>query len=132
MHFYTCQFEKCRIPCPCPLCHLNETQCSEHKIKHGDLFNEKEHVISIRSSEKLCTDKKIIPKSYILKYSGIPITCPRCKEDLLFHHSYHIKYHKKCRFCNQTWFKYKANTEQELKHLERKRRSIFQDSMSTL
>ena len=123
--FYTCQFETCRIPCPCPLCHLNQTQCSEHRIKHGDLFNEKEHAISIRSSEQLCKDEKFFQKSYILKYSGIPITCSKCNKDLLFHHSYHLKYHKKCRFCNQNWFKYKARTEQELKYLEKKEEAYF-------
>ena len=123
--YYTCQFEMCRIPCLCPLCHLNESQCSEHKIEHGDLFNEKEHAISIRSSEELCTDKEFFKRSYILKYSGIPINCPKCKKDLLYHHSYHIKYHKKCRFCKQSWFKYKADTELELKYLEKKEIAYF-------
>ena len=115
----------CQIPCLCPLCHLNESQCSEHKIEHGDLFNEKEHAISIRSSEELCTDKEFFKRSYILKYSGIPINCPKCKKDLLYHHSYHIKYHKKCRFCKQSWFKYKAETELELKYLEKKEIAYF-------
>ena len=96
------------------MCHLKETQCSEHNIKHGDLFN-----------EKMCTDKKFFQKNYILKCSGIPITCPRCKEDLLFHHSYHIKCHKKCRLSIQTLFKYKGNTGQELKHLEKKEEAYF-------
>lgn len=114
---YTCHLEKCVIPCPCPQCHLDQPQCSEHRIEHAKLFNEREHAISIRSSMEFCNDKHFFSNSYIVKYSGIPLNCSRCKRDLLNHHSYHLKFHNNCRFCEQNRFKYKAKTEHKLKQL---------------
>ena len=122
---YSCQHGKCQIPCPCPLCHLNHSQCKEHRIKHISLFNEKNHAISIKSSERFCKNKHFLSKSYIIKYSGIPLTCKVCKKDLLFHHAYHFEYHDKCRFCKPSWYKYKAKTGTELKSLEKDEDSYF-------
>ena len=109
---YSCQHGKCCIPCPCPLCHLNDNQCKEQKIKHDYLF-------------ELCKNKGFLSKSYIIKYPGIPLTCKRCKRDLLFHHSYHFEYHDNCRFCKPSWYKYKAKTANELKSLEKKEDGYF-------
>ena len=123
--FYTCNKGNCKIPCPCPQCHLDLPQCQEHKIKHGSLFNEKEHLISIRSSEEFCLDKGFFKKSYIVKFSGIPLSCNNCVRDLQFHHSYHFEYHEKCRFCKQSWFKHKAKDESDLKRLEKEEIDYF-------
>ena len=76
--FYTCQYRRCKIPCPCPICQSNQKQCNKHKICHPSLFDEGKHAISIRSSEKYCLGKKFFTNSYILKYSGIPINCKKC------------------------------------------------------
>ena len=122
---YSCQLGKCCIPCPCPLCHLNDNQCKEHKIKHVDLFDEKNHAVSIKSTEKFCKNKGFLSKSYIIKYPGIPLICKRCKRDLLFHHYYHFAYHDSCRFCKPSWYKYKAKTANELKSLEKKEDGYF-------
>ena len=124
-YYYTCQLETCQIPCLCPQCHQQQAQCPDHKMEHGALFDEKEHIISVRSSEEFCLEKTFLSKSYILKYSGIPLNCSRCKKDHLYHESYHIKYHKSCRFCKQTWFKYKAKNEGELKYLEKREAEYF-------
>ena len=122
---YSCQHGKCQIPCPCPLCHLNQSQCKDHRIKHISLFNEKDDAISIKSSERFCENKNFLSKSYIIKYSGIPLKCKVCKRDLLFHHAYHFEYHDKCRFCKPSWYKYKAKTRTELKSLEKDEESYF-------
>ena len=55
--YYTCLKKKCRIPCPCAPCCTKEKQCTEHKVKHLQLFDEKEHSIVIRSSEDFCRDE---------------------------------------------------------------------------
>jgi hypothetical protein len=122
---YSCQFGNCKIPCPCPLCHLDSTQCAEHKLKHQSLFDENKDSISIKSSEYFCEDKTFFKKSLILKFSGIPLSCKKCKQDLLYHDCYHFEYHEKCRFCKKSWFKYKAKTEEELKDLEKQEMDYF-------
>ena len=33
---------------------MNHSQCKDHRIKHLSLFDEKNHAVSIRSSEKFC------------------------------------------------------------------------------
>lgn len=122
---YTCQNRQCEIPCPCPQCCINQKQCSKHKICHIALFDETQHAVSIRSSEKFCLDKTFFSNTYILKYPGIPLNCKKCAQDLLFHHSYHFEFHKSCRFCKQTWYKLKATTEKELVFLEKDESEYF-------
>ena len=122
---YTCQLGSCKIPCPCPQCHSNQSQCLEHKLRHETLFDEKQDAISIKSSQEFCLEESFFKKSYILKFSGIPITCKKCKRDLLLHHCYHFEYHEKCRFCKPSWFKHKAKTKEELKSLEKKEANYF-------
>ena len=97
--FYTCNQNKCMIPCPCLTCSTNEEQCPDHKLKHTDLFDETDHAVSVRSTEHTCTSKYFYWRSYVLKYPGIPKDCPRCRKDLLNHKSYHIKFHWTCKFC---------------------------------
>ena len=60
---YSCQFGKCLIPCPCPQCHLDYKQCPDHKIQHPSLFDESKHLISIKSSEEFCLEKRFFKKS---------------------------------------------------------------------
>ena len=45
----------------------------------------------IRSSQEFCLERTFLSKSYISKYSGIPLNCPRCRKDHLHYESYHIK-----------------------------------------
>jgi hypothetical protein len=118
---YTCQRRKCEIPCPCTLCCTNRGQCSLHKIKHPELFNENEHAVSIRSTEQHCEDVNFFASSYINKYSGIPVSCSPCSKDLLHHNSYHLTFHYACKFCNQNWYKlYPTNMKEfnKQKHKE--------------
>ena len=89
--FYTCNKNKCMIPCPCLTCSSSDYQCPDHKLKHTDLFDETNHAVSIRSTEQNCTSKYFFGLSYVLKYPGIPIDCLKCRKDLLSHKSYHMK-----------------------------------------
>ena len=125
MKVYTCKMRKCKIPCPCSICHLDQEQCSEHKIKHEVLFDEKNDAFSTVSSENFCIDEKFFNKSYTLKYSGIPVKCVQCQQDILHHQSYHFVYHDKCRFCKQNWYKQKAETAENLKSLEKREKYYF-------
>jgi uncharacterized C2H2 Zn-finger protein len=116
--YYTCQHRLCRIPCPCShCCSDTAVQCTEHKMCHPALFDEDLHAVSIRSSDAFCIDESFFERSYIIRYPGIPLKCKKCRKDLLNHHCYHLEYHTNCRFCNPTFFKAKANTEEELKFL---------------
>ena len=115
--FYTCHHNRCRIPCPCFQCCSDIIQCNEHKLCHPDLFNEKMHAISIRSSKPFCEDDNFFENSYIIKYPGIPLKCKKCCRDLVNHHGYHFEYHANCRFCSPTFFKAKADSIKELEFL---------------
>ena len=123
--YYTCQYRKCKIPCLCPQCSLNQEQCTNHKMQHIALFDENKHAISIRSSSNFCLGMRFFDESYILKYPGIPINCRKCVQDLFFHHSYHFKFHEMCRFCKQTLYKLKARTEKEHHSLEKEEAQYY-------
>ena len=49
-------------------------QCSEHKVKHVKLFDEKRHSVVIRSTEDFCKDQTFFDESYSIKYAGRPLT----------------------------------------------------------
>ena len=93
------------IPCPCVACCSDRGQCPDHHISHPDLFDETDHLFSVRSTELSCTEKDFFNYSYVLKYSGISKTCFQCKLDLLDHKSYHLKFHWTCKFCK--FYQYK-------------------------
>ena len=103
--FYTCKKKYCVIPCPCHRCCSDRDQCAEHQICHPDLFDEADHLFSVRSTELGCTEEDFFKFSYVLKYPGIPSTCHQCKLDLLDHKSYHLKFHWTCKFCKLYQYK---------------------------
>ena len=53
---YTCSKKFCRIPCLCYSCNTDKGQCQDHNMKHIDLFDDKEHAISVRTTEHSCTN----------------------------------------------------------------------------
>ena len=111
---YTCEQKHCKIPCPCHFCYGDgKQQCSEHWIKHKDLFDEKTDVVVARTTDSFCEDETFFTRSYLTKYSGIPLDCEKCKSDLLHHKSYHFDFHYSCKFCMQNWFKLYPETEEE-------------------
>ena len=112
--FYTCTENFCVIPCVCHQCYLKENQCSMHKIKHIDLFNEHEHAISVRSTDHFCYKETFFWHSYTLKYPGIPKDCIQCTRDLLHHKCYHIDFHRLCKFCKFYEYKLFPKTVEEL------------------
>ena len=113
--FYTCQFRKCKIPCPCRPCCSNEDQCAEHKILHDDKFDEENHMVLIRSKDAFCCDDSFFKKCYFIKYAGIPVVCTKCNLDFLHHKCYHLDFHHSCKFCKKNKFKIFAETDSELK-----------------
>jgi hypothetical protein len=117
---YTCQTQKCKIPCPCAPCCTSSGQCSKHKVKHMKLFDDKKHSFVVRSTEEFCRNDSFFHNSYIMKYVGIPLDCLNCKKDLLHHKSYHISYHDACKFCVQNWYKMSANNVKEFHEMESK------------
>ena len=124
--FYTCTKKYCKIPCPCHTCNTNIGQCLEHNIKHMDLFDEKEHAISVRSTEQTCTNESFFFRSYVLKYPGIPKSCSRCSKDLLHHKAYHFDFHWNCKFCKLYQYKLYPKTVDELHEREVKEKKWYQ------
>ena len=116
--FYTCRKKSCMIPCPCKLCTTDARQCSNHHIKHIELFNETQDLISVRSTEQSCTKENFFRYSYVLKYPGIPKTCSSCVNDLLHHKSYHLKFHWSCKFCKLYQYKLYPKSLKQLQERE--------------
>ena len=117
---YTCKMKHCLIPCPCHPCSTDIGQCPEHQICHFDLFDETDHVFSVRTTELSCTEKDFFKQSYVLKYPGIPKSCPRCKIDLLHHKCYHLKFHQNCKFCKLYQYKLFPKSIVALREREKK------------
>ena len=123
--FYTCSKKSCVIPCPCHTCSFDDRQCLKHNIKHVDLFNESEHLFSVRTTELSCSSEQFFSRSYVLKYPGIPKTCSRCRKDLLHHKSYHLDFHWRCKFCKFYQYKLYPKTIKELHEREVKEKKWY-------
>ena len=122
--YYTCTKNQCIIPCPCNQCNTHEGQCTEHNIKHTDLFDENEDAISVRSTDNFCIRKSFFKHSYILKYPGIPRSCVLCEKDLLHHKCYHLVFHFTCKFCKLYQYKLFPTTIKELSDREAKEKLV--------
>ena len=127
---YTChkKGKGCRIPCPCSPCSTGESQCSEHRLKHEEMFDKHLDAISIRSTEQYCNDQSFFKNSYVIKYPGIPIICKKCKRDVLHHDSYHFDFHDNCKFCRKNRFKTYAETSDDF-HCAVKKQADFLKSV---
>ena len=124
--YYTCTRKLCKIPCPCLTCCSNVgDQCSEHNIKHVDLFDEEEHLFSVRTTELSCSISDFFSRSYVLKYPGIPESCQRCSKDLLHHKSYHLDFHSNCKFCKFYQYKLYPKTAKELCEREKNEKAWY-------
>ena len=124
--YYTCKKKFCKIPCPCLICSSNENQCPEHNMKHVDLFDEKEHLFSVRTTDFSCSAENFFSRSYVLKYPGIPKACLRCRKDLLHHKSYHLDFHFHCKFCKLYQYKLYPKSSKELKIREVKEKAWYE------
>ena len=123
---YTCEKKRCKIPCPCLFCYKDgEQQCSEHWVKHQDVFDEQSDVVVARTTDAFCKDETFFTRSYLCKYSGIPLNCVQCKRDLLHHKSYHFDFHYSCKFCMQNWFKLYPESEEEFVKKQKKEEEYF-------
>ena len=123
---YTCTKNQCIIPCPCNQCNnTHEGQCTQHNIKHRDLFDENEDAISVRSTDNFCCRKSFFNHSYILKYPGIPRSCIMCEKDLLHHKCYHLNFHNTCKFCKFYQYKLFPTTIKELNDREVKEKNWY-------
>ena len=117
--FYTCNKKSCRIPCLCHICSLDdESQCLDHNMKHEDLFDENNHLFSVRSTDIDCSNENFFLWSYILRYPGIPETCKKCERDLFHHKSYHLVFHWNCKFCKLYQYKIYPKSIKDLEKRE--------------
>ena len=108
---YTCNHLKCSIYCSCKICQSIKPencklicknfscpkcipQCPKHKIGLDRVFNIKTHCYSIIADSELCI-------RFVVKHSGIPISCKDCRSDLMDHLTLHKIYHTHCKFCRQ-------------------------------
>ena len=94
-------------------------------MKHVDLFNEQEHLFSVRTTELTCSAQYFFSRSYVLKYPGIPEACSKCRTDLLHHKSYHLEFHWRCKFCKFYQYKLYPKTIKELKRREDKEKAWY-------
>ena len=122
---YTCIKQKCEIPCLCHLCASRAHQCSEHLVKHPDLFDEEEDALCIRTSHENCNNEEFFETSYVNKYSGIPIQCQHCQRDLLHHKCFHLNFHNSCKFCKQNWYKLFPESSLEFQEKKKKEENYF-------
>ena len=122
---YTCVNKRCCIPCPCSPCCDGEEQCTEHWVQHQDMFDVETDTVITRSTDTFCTDESFFERSYLIKYSGIPRKCKKCKRDVVHHNSYHLDFHSNCKFCMQNWFKLYPETAEEFFKKQKKEDNYF-------
>ena len=122
---YTCEHKGCSIPCPCSPCSKGDEQCNEHPIKHPNLFNEETDAFVTRSTDTYCEDESFFNRSYVVKYSGIPVNCKKCNRDIVHHNSYHMDFHESCKFCMQNWFKLYPESAEEFFKKQKKEEAYF-------
>ena len=108
---YTCNHLKCSIYCSCKICNSSNKadcllicknysckecipQCPEHKIGLDRTFSVEEHCYSIKSDY----DDSV---KFVVKHSGIPLSCKNCRIDLADHQQLHKVFHSRCKFCKQ-------------------------------
>ena len=94
-------------------------------VKHPTQFDEINDAICIHGSQESCTNEEFFEKSYVNKYSCIPIQCPQCQQDVLHHKSYHLNFHNSCKFCKQNWYKLYPKSALEFEKKKKKEEDIF-------
>ena len=91
---YTCNHEDCKLICKNISCRNCIIQCHRHKIELDRTFNVNEHSYTINAD----TEDSL---RFIVRHSGIPLSCEDCKSDLTDHQTLHKIYHGRCKFCRQ-------------------------------
>jgi len=136
---YSCNFQKCRIGCPCYICNniginCNENcnnrckkcplQCTEHKLGLPRTFNaEVDHFTIVTSQEN--------GYHFATPYAGIPTTCQACSEDLLQHQVLHLVFHMNCKFCQQEFMPFKLHTILTVDDYKKGEIEMFKEEDST-
>ena len=108
--FYTCNQLKCSIMCSCKICTSTDKncklvcrncpcprcipQCPKHRIGLDRAFDIAKHEYSIKA---VANDQV----KFVVKHTGIPLTCDDCSKDLIDHQTYHKIFHTRCKFCSQ-------------------------------
>ena len=73
----------------------------------------------------MCNNLSLYRNSYILRYPGIPKSCPQCMIDLLHHKSYHLVFHASCKFCKFYQYKTFPKTADRLRARENKEKTWY-------
>lgn len=89
------------------------------------MFDEETDTVVTRSSDVFCRDESFFERSYLVKYSGIPRKCKKCKKDIVHHMSYHLDFHYNCKFCMQNWFKLYPETAEEFIKKQKKEDDFY-------
>ena len=122
----------CMIPCPCYQCSSDIGRCPEHQISHFDLFDETNHIFSVRTTELSCSEKDFFDNSYVLKYPGISKHCRRCQIDLLQHNVIILNFTGSANFVNCTNTNCTQNLLQNYVKEKKKGAKMVQNSVSIL
>ena len=91
--YFTCQKMGCEVKCPCSLCSNPPGQVD------SDLSNCKTqcklHFIEVQRD----FDKRLHYSSNNVNYSGIPLNCQDCEQNIEEHKRLHSVIHSRCKFC---------------------------------
>ena len=105
---YTCSKFGCVIYCPCLVCTDSRdncklqckaeiykdcsSQCTQHEIGLPRLFN--------LDTDRFTLVTRLMDKyQFAFPYTGIPLNCEKCSDDVLHHQTFHLVWHERCKFC---------------------------------
>ena len=84
--------DNCKIECNMDICQNCNSQCSEHQIKLPRDFNpDHDHCMLVT--------QKVDQVQFGVPFTGIPLSCVTCTNDVQEHQALHIVFHSRCRFC---------------------------------
>ena len=137
---YPCKYSKCIIECPCKICTdvwrrcregcktlrclKCDYQCRDHKLNLQRTFNSHEHHFTLIASEENFFH-------FVTPYSGIPLSCERCSDDVLEHQILHLAFHLKCKFCRHEFRSFENSSVVTFSDFIKSEKEISEEEDST-